>query len=258
MADGETDDDIGRLYAVRPADFVKERSAVATALKVAGRRDEAAAIEKLPRPTSSVWAVNQLARQEPDLVQRLVGATARLQGGGHDSYADALGEHRDVLRALRAKAEELLEASALRPTPELLTRVVHDLRAGILNPESRPLIERGRLVRDVADEGATNPFEQELPAVRPGSGDRPPAPREEPRARQEARARDEARAFRERRLKNLRERVAAAEAASERDERDVATARRALSEAEGRRETSRTALAQASAELQAAEAEPES
>ena len=157
----ETDDDIGRLFSVRPADFVGERNATAKKLKAAGRRDDAATVEKLPRPTLSVWAVNQIARQEPALVRRLAEATAALQGGNRGEasrYADVLAAHRDVLKALRLKAEEILDSAGLRTTPDLLTRVVHDLRAGISSPESRLLIESGRLVRDVADDSDVNPF----------------------------------------------------------------------------------------------------
>ena len=273
MAAPETDDDIGRLFSVRPADFVGERNATAKRLKAAGRRDDAATVEKLPRPTLSVWAVNQIARQEPALVRRLTDATTALQGGtGGEAlrYADALAAHRDVLKALRLKAEEILDSAGFRPAPELLTRVVHDLRAGISSPESRPLIESGRLVRDVADDSDANPF-----AGAPESAPRPRTParsddqtdspaardaarvRDAARARDEARAREEARAFQRRRIENLRERVATARAASEKDERELEAARRSLKEAERRLESSRAALAEVSAALQAAEADAE-
>ena len=266
MAAPVTDDDIGRLFSVRPAEFVGERNATAKKLKAAGRRAAAATVEKLPRPTLSVWAVNQIARQEPALVRRLADATAGLQGGnrsGASSYAEVLAAHRDVLKALRLKAEEILNGSGFRPAPDLLTQVVHDLRAGISSPESRPLIESGRLVRDVADDSAVNPFAG-APEAAPGprtqartderSDDQPA------RAAEEARARGEARAFQQRRIENLRERVATARAASERDEREVDAASRALEmasrasqEAERRLELSRAALAAASAALEAAE-----
>ena len=281
MAAPETDDDIGRLFSVRPADFVGERNATAKRLKAAGRRDDAATVEKLPRPTLSVWAVNQIARQEPALVRRLTDATTALQGGtGGEAlrYADALAAHRDVLKALRQKAEEILDSAGFRPAPELLTRVVHDLRAGISSPESRALIESGRLVRDVADDSDANPF-----AGAPESAPRPTTPartddrtddrtvdrtdspaardaarvREAARARDESRAREEARAFQRRRIENLRERVATARAASEKDERELEAARRSLKEAERRLESSRAALAEVSAALQAAEADAE-
>jgi hypothetical protein len=258
-------DAIDRLYVVRPADFVKERNAAAKALKAAGQREAAARVEKLPRPTPSVWAVNQLARHVPALVQRLVEATARLQAGGEGSYADALAAHRDVLKALRAKAEEILEASEMRATPEVLTRVVHDLRAGVLNPESRPSIESGRLERDVADEGAANPFEQEVqlgarPAGRvpvPAAAPKPAPSREDERARRaEARALEEARVARLRRRKQLREGVAAAETARDRDAKAVEGARRVLADAQAKLVAAEAALAASRQALAAAEAEP--
>jgi hypothetical protein len=267
----ETDDDIGRLFSVRPADFVGERNAIVKKLKAAGRRDDAATVGKLARPTLSVWTVNQIARQELALLRRLADATAALQGGdgsGASSYADVLGEHREILKALRLKAEAILNASGFRPAPDLLMQVVHDLRAGISSPESRPLIESGRLVRDVADDSAVNPFAGASVAA-PGPRTRAPAAnptdaatdtgaaQEAARAKQEARARDEARAFQRRRIENLRERVATARAASERDEREVEAASRALKEAERRLESSRGVLAEASAALEAAEGHPE-
>jgi hypothetical protein len=282
MAAPSTDDDIGRLFSLRPAEFVGERKALVKKLKAAGRREEAANVEKLPRPTLSVWAVNQIARQEPALLQRLANATARLQGGA-SSYAEVLADHREVLKALRLKAEELLNASGFRAAPELLTQVVHDLRAGISSPESRSLIESGRLVRDVVEESAANPFAG-APEVAPRPTTQAPtdaatndanerndttndrAAREQERARareaaaerEAARAREEARAFRRRRLENLRERVATARAASERDERALETASRALKEAERRAELSRAALAEVVAALRAAEDDSES
>jgi hypothetical protein len=278
MAAPGSDDDIGRLFSVRPADFVGERNATVKRLKAAGRRDDAAAVEKLPRPTLSVWAVNQIARHEPALLQRLADATAGLRGGdrsGELRYADLLAEHREILKALRQKAEEILIAAGLRTAPDLLAQVVHDLRAGISSLESRPLIESGRLVRDVADDSAVNPFAgapEPAPAPGPRTEARASAPpaaptsalkddhaaREAARARQEARAREEARAFQRRRIENLRERVAAAQAASERDEREAEAAARASKEAERRLELARAALAQATATLEAAEREIES
>ena len=281
MAAPGSDDDIGRLFSVRPADFVRERNAIVKKLKAAGRREDAAIVDELPRPTLSVWAVNQIARQEPELLRRLVDATAGLQGGsgGASRYADVLAAHRDVLKALRAKAEEILNASGFRSAPDLLSRVVHDLRAGISSAESRPLIESGRLVRDVADDSEANPFAgapevAPPPATQarthdpaPARNDATDAPaareretaraREAAREKEAARAREEARAFQQRRIDNLRERVATARAASERDERALEAASRALKEAERRSELSRVALAEVVAALRAAEDDQE-
>jgi hypothetical protein len=264
VAAAGTDVEIDRLYAVRPADFVKERNAAAKALKAAGKREEAARALKLPRPTPSVWAVNQLARHVPALVHRLVEATARLQAGGEGSYADAVAAHRDVLKQLRAKAEEILEASEIRATLDVLTRVVHDLRAGVLDPESRALLESGRLERDVAEEGAANPFEQELPFASPASAKPSPGAAKssssaeaERERRAEARAIEEARVARLRRLKQLREAVAAAETARDREAKAAESARRALADAEAKLADSESSLAKARKALAAAETDPD-
>jgi len=253
VTDAAADDEIGKLFAVPPAAFVKERDAIVKALKAAGRRDEAASTAKLPRPSASVWAVNQIARQAPALVARLVAATARLQTGEHGNYAGAVAEHREALKSLRFEAERILEAGAIRATPELLARVAHDLRAGVMDVETRSLIERGRLVRDVVEEDSLSPFEQELPPAPP------PAPRaaagkdDRAQEKQKEAAAEAARLAHERRLRELREAVAAAQATSERAEADVDRARHALAEAERRMGAARDAAAKAVAALEAAE-----
>ena len=67
--------DVDALYAAPPARFVEERKRLARALRAAGRRAEAQAIEKLTRPTVSVWATNQLARRERARVGELLELT---------------------------------------------------------------------------------------------------------------------------------------------------------------------------------------
>jgi hypothetical protein len=248
-------DEIDRLYAVRPADFVRERGALAKALKGAGRRDEAAAVEKMPRPSSSVWAVNQLARAEPELVRRLAAVTGRLQSGAA-GYVEAMAEHRDLLKELRAKAEDALAAGGIRATPELLARVVHDLRAGIMDAATRPLVESGRLVHDIAEETDASPFAGAPTTVRREAHLKSvPSPPAAPPADEAARALAEAQAARARRLVELRAAVSAARATAERHERALSTARAALQEAEAGRERSQQALARAEEELAALEAE---
>jgi hypothetical protein len=251
VTDAEIDDELGKLFATPPAGFVKARTAVVKALKAAGRRDEAAGVEKLPRPSASVWAVNQLPRQAPALLRRLVEATERLRTGDHAGYAGAMAEHREALKALRFEAERILETAALRSTPELLARVAHDLRAGLLYPETRPLVERGRLVRDVAEDDVLSPFAQELPSRSPAS----PANDDDKGKAEQAKAREAARLARERRRQQLREAVAAAEAKRERAEAEVEAARRALAAAEERLTVAARAVADATAALDAASEE---
>jgi hypothetical protein len=267
-------DGLDALFEAPLRSFVAERKRVAQALKQAGRRDEAKAVEKLPRPTVSAWAVNQLARREPALVRKLGVLTAELQSAHGPRFTEVMKEHRALLGTLRDKAEAALSADGHPTGPQLLARVVSDLRAGIADAEIRPLIESGRLARDIEETG----FGTVLTDA--GGGAPAPAPaREHPRPREkpssddkEARRRDEA-ARREREAERRRERQelgravdkaraahAAATKTLERREREQAEARRRLDDAEravaeardDRDQLSRT-LAQAEAALGRAE-----
>ena len=247
------------LYSVAPADFVRERTALAKALKAAGRREEATRIEKLPRPSPSVWAVNQVARREPALIARLVELTARLQGHGAPAtradYAETVAAHRDVLKTLRGKADEALQAAKLRPTPEILGRVVHDLRAGVGDDESRAAIESGRLVRDVGETATTDPFASGAVALLPDEAqdearaEAPATPGPDAAARARAAAREE----KTREVKRLRDALADAEQAAETEERACEAARDALADAERRLTAAKAKAEAAAAKLAAAE-----
>jgi hypothetical protein len=248
------------LYTVAPADFVRERTALAKALKAAGKREEAARLEKLPRPSPSVWAVNQLARREPALIARLVDLTARLQGHGAPAtrvdYAETVAEHREALKTLRGKADEILQAAKIRPTPEILGRVVHDLRAGAVDDESRALLERGRLVRDLGEAVTADPFGSGALVLLPDEArdearaEAPATPATDDVARARAAA---ARAERTRAVQRLREALHDAEQAAETEERAWEAARAALATAEKRLAAARAKVEAAAAKLAAAE-----
>jgi hypothetical protein len=72
------DDDarIDELYGLPVGDFVAAREALARELRSAGRKDAAAAVHSLRRPTIVPWSINQVARTHADQVADLVAATA--------------------------------------------------------------------------------------------------------------------------------------------------------------------------------------
>ena len=263
--------DIDDLYAAAPQNFVAERKRLVKALKDAGRRDEAKAIERLSRPTVSVWASNQLARREGPRVKELATLTARLrdaQGSGGGAFAETAAAHRAALGALRDAAEEILIGGGHKPSPHLLGQIVTNLRAGVASAELRPRIEEGRLERDVGETGFGGLLELA------DGGDRPPPPRaprpapseragDEAARRREAaaadRERDHARAKAladaEKRDKQLETSAAAARRAVERAERNAEAARGALAAAERQLEAARLEAAQIAKRLEAADAE---
>jgi hypothetical protein len=276
-------DEIDRLFVVPPAEFVAARKALASALKAAGRRQEAAAIEKRPRPSVSTWATNQVARSEPDLIRELGEVTARLQAAGGPDYAEAIAQHRAVLKTLRAKAEGALSAAGLRAALPALAQVLQNLRAGMASPATRPLVEAGRLIQDLATAEEASLFDGAGATASAGERPRASAPVEtdksndrqrdrEAREAESQRAKDrerrEQRATLQREMMRLRSSVevaeaacataeatrAAAEAAREKAEQALAAARANVAGAESLLSAARATFEQKSSELSDAEA----
>jgi len=272
-------DDLDSLFATPPAAFIAERKRIVAALKAAGRKDQAKEVEKLPRPSVAVWTVNQIARRDPEVIQRLGAITARLQSAAGAEYGAAAAELRQVLDELRGEAAAVLAAAGHDDVgPHLVQRVIANLRAAAGSREARATLEAGRLTRDVEEQdAAASLFGGALIAGAPGARERPTAKaataatattaatkaadaRAKAESAAEAKAQERARAKElaaaEREVKRLRDDAAAARKEVERTERAVAAARDALAAAEERLAADRAgaeaaahALAQAEGEL---------
>ena len=68
--------DVDHLYALPLEEFTPARDAAAKEIRKAGDRETAAIVAKLPKPTPAAWTANQVAREQPDLIEAL------LDGGG--------------------------------------------------------------------------------------------------------------------------------------------------------------------------------
>ena len=282
----EGDDEIARLLAVPLGDFIEERKRSAAALKSLGRRDEAQAIAKLPKPSSALWAVNQLARREPEAIRRLAELTVAMQAGPRhapDDYAQRLAEHRDVLRSLREAAEGILVDAKIGVNPALLERILHTLRAGMADDETRAAIEKARLLREVGEldftsllgAGALGGGEVATGAATPKSthpkageaaahakshtthadaDEKTRARAEATRVREEERERARLRAAAAREAEQLRAKADAARKRVRDEERAVEAAQRALVEVETRLDKARVESEQLERALKAAQA----
>src|SRR4051794_419534 len=104
------------LFALDPTEFVAARDQLVRERKAAGDKAGAAAVKALKRPTVPLWALNQVARQDPDTVDALVGAAADaraaqgavLDGGKPDELRDALTRRREALAAVARAARSVL------------------------------------------------------------------------------------------------------------------------------------------------------
>lgn len=68
------------VYGASPSDFMSVRKQLAAAARANGDTTGAKAIGTLRKPSMAAWAVNLLARQDPDLVEELVELGVRMRG----------------------------------------------------------------------------------------------------------------------------------------------------------------------------------
>jgi exonuclease VII large subunit len=181
------DDPAAALFSTRPGEFVAARDAMAAELRRQGRKEEAAAIKALPKPSPSVWALNQLAAREPEAIERLITASRaleRTQGGadgeeGRRAYREALATQRTALDHLVDGARRALEEAGLAASRTVLDRIGSDLRSAVLDREAEEQLRQGRLLRDLGQTDFAALLDR-IPAVsvdRPAPGGRPQSPR---------------------------------------------------------------------------------
>ncbi len=266
-------DDLDSLFATPPAKFIEERKRIVAALKGAGRKDEAKAVEKIPRPSLAVWTVNQIARRDPELVRRLGAITERLRVAAGAEYGAAAAEHRQVLGALRDRAGEVLGDAGQEIDAHIIQRVSANLRAAAGGADTRATLERGRLERDLEEQDAAALFGMagaaaiEAPATKAEakaakSADAKAKAKADADAdakaaetKEDERARAKQIAAAEREVKRLRDEAATARKHVDRAERAVAAAQEAVAAAEEKLASDRAAADAANDALARAEGE---
>jgi hypothetical protein len=256
------------LYGLPLERFVPERAALAKELRSAGRRDEAADVAKLRKPSAAAWAVNQLVRTQRDATHELFAAgdavraaQADVLAGRGDARAlrEAGARERDAVGGLVETARGLLGTDGHDLSATTLERIADTLHAAALDDDARDEVREGRLERELRHvglglgeapaaglaagrrEAGTAPAPAQGRAKAPGAGAGTQERASQLRAAKE-RAGAEAAQAAERVAARRAARAAVAKAAKA-EER----AGHALRAAEERRERAATALAQADA-----------
>ncbi len=174
--------DIDRLYALPLEAFTKERDELAKCLRKDGDRDGAAAVKALKKPSLAAWAVNQVRRDRPDDVRRLLEVTEELHrvykglsaAGARERLGEAADMQRDLIRSLVRCGEQLLEAGGHSASEQTLGKIADTLRAATLDEELREQVAAGRVVKEQRAAGL-GPLES-LPAP-PKKSKKPKKPR---------------------------------------------------------------------------------
>jgi len=148
-------DDVAALYARPLADFVAARADLAKALRAAGERDRAAEVAHLRRPTVPAWALDQVARTAPELIDGLLQAGSRLREatdravrGDASSLRSAETEERAAVSAVVARAAAEGAAAGVPLNDAHRLRVAATLRAAVLDDDVAAALRAGTLDRD--------------------------------------------------------------------------------------------------------------
>lgn len=225
------------LLSVAPDDFVRERQALAKALRADGRKEDADAVAALRKPPPVVIAANRAARDRPEAAKAAARAAAQVAttqlGADPDAYRDALTELAGSIDLLAEVALAHLSKGGKPPT-EAVSRRLHDLlRNTVADENARDELARG-VLREETETAGFGAFAGVTPAPRKAGGQRKP-PADDARRKRA----DEKRGERER---ELRAGLASAEKRLDDARRTEREAERARRTAEREVESLRTRL----------------
>jgi hypothetical protein len=136
------------LYGLPLGEFVPSRAALVKELRGEGKREEAARVAKLGKPTVAAWAANQVLRTQGADARELFAAGDALAGASRDTLRDAIARHREALATLMAAARGLLDPDGKAMSAATMEKVMQTLNAASLDPELREDAEAGRLTRE--------------------------------------------------------------------------------------------------------------
>jgi hypothetical protein len=153
--------EIRDLYRLFPEEFTAARNALASRLGKEKRKDDAAEVKALPKPTPSAWAVNALFERQEQKMDALVAAGKRARtaqreavtGRGAESLREAIQLARGLADELRWDAAQILSEGGRPPSRELVERIAANLQAIAFSPVAAEQVARGWLDRDLDPPG---------------------------------------------------------------------------------------------------------
>jgi hypothetical protein len=147
------DAELDRLYGLPLEDFTRARNELAARLRREGEKDASAEVKGLAKPSRVAWVLNRLARDQPELVRRLLEAGDELGRVQEQALAGGQAEQlREAIAGERAAVHDLVEAARSLPSAEpseaTLDRVRASLSAVAGNEQARAELERGMVTRE--------------------------------------------------------------------------------------------------------------
>jgi hypothetical protein len=147
--------DVDALYELPPEQFVAARDALAKVLRSQGDRAGASGVVRRRRPPASAWALNQVARVAPRLIDDLLAAGNTLRAAMSDAMAGdasslrrAEAGERAAVDAILTSAGAQLDAHGQTLTDVHRQRMTATLRAAVLDEQVAAPLQGGVLDSD--------------------------------------------------------------------------------------------------------------
>ena len=187
MPDGSPDR-VDDLYGLPLEEFIAARNALAKELTKEGDKATAAEVKKLPKPNKAAWALNQVARQQPDEIDLLLQAGEKLQTAQRLALEGDASHLRPATRSEQDQVNRLVESAAQLAGPGAEDRLRATLRAAATDPAAGALLRQGRLIADIESSGFGLDGLPDIAFRPPAAPDdtAAAAPREQERERQQA------------------------------------------------------------------------
>lgn len=149
-------DAVDELFTLPPSEFTAARNALVKQLRADKQREAADEVKALRRPNLPAWALNQVARSDPDGIAgvleagaAVVAAQRRALSGVRDSgLREASQRRRDAIDAVWRKVASVLRDTGAEPQAHRRA-VAATLEAASLDAEVAEIVSAGRLSADV-------------------------------------------------------------------------------------------------------------
>ena len=148
------------LYGLPLEEFTPGRDALARELKAAGRKDEAAEVKALRKPSVAAWALNRVARDHPDAVERLRTVGTQLREAQEQAMSGDASRLRDAGRALSDEidhvaglAADVLNDAGRSASAAQQEKISGTLRTAAIDDAAGDALARGVLVDELEATG---------------------------------------------------------------------------------------------------------
>lgn len=141
---------LDKLYELPLDEFTTARNELAAELKAAGRAEDATTLKKIKKPPLSAWALNQVARREPDDVGAYLDTLDSLEGASSSSELRAATEARKSAAARIHRAAGRVLADGGHPASGAVMQKIMASLVATPSEEEVELLRKGHLASDIA------------------------------------------------------------------------------------------------------------